>query len=126
MLVRRKWLIPLSIDQIDDSSRQPYIVAVRNQWSNWFAFTRSAPQQLQRYEGTMAKKKSATSAGGKLQGKTVAFVGKFGYTDMFRAQFAQLVVREGGTVVEPSQTVPDYLFVGEGRGGKPQIGRAHV
>jgi uncharacterized protein YjbI with pentapeptide repeats len=67
----------------------------------------------------MAKNKKATPPTGKLAGKTVAFVGKFGYRDMHRSRYEEQVVIEGGSVVNLDRTVPDFLFVGEGRGGKP-------
>ena len=55
----------------------------------------------------------------KLAGKKVALVGKFGYRDMQRARYENQIARNGGTVVDAAAFVPDYLFVGEGRGGKP-------
>ena len=70
----------------------------------------------------MAKGTKETQATGKLAGKTVAFVGKFGYRDMFLDQFANQVVRAGGEVVDAAKTIPDYLFVGEGRGGNGVTG----
>ena len=67
----------------------------------------------------MAKSTKKTSNTGPLAGKTVAFVGKFGYRDGFRKNHEQRVVKAGGKVVDVSKTVPDYLVAGEGRGGKP-------
>jgi uncharacterized protein YjbI with pentapeptide repeats len=66
----------------------------------------------------MANSKTKTPAG-KLAGKTVALVGKFGYRDARRAMHAKQISRAGGRVVDPAKKVPDYLLVGEGRGGKP-------
>lgn len=68
-----------------------------------------------RSKGTKKQK----PAGGKLAGKTVAFVGKFGYRDMFLEKYQGYAHEEGGQVVDLDSTVPDYLVVGEGRGGKP-------
>jgi uncharacterized protein YjbI with pentapeptide repeats len=51
-------------------------------------------------------------------GKTVAFVGKFGYHDMFLRNYRAYVTAEGGSVVD-IDAAPDYLVVGQGRGGKP-------
>src|SRR5262249_55876109 len=59
------------------------------------------------------------SSAGKLAGKKVALVGKFGYRDMHRSVYVQLVTSAGGLVVDPGRKVPDCLVVGEGRGGKP-------
>ncbi len=73
----------------------------------------------------MAKKK-ATSTAGKLAGKTVALVGKFGYggrdLDVMRA----LVAAEGGSVVEGEKTAPDYLVAGAGVGGNPPAAVAKI
>jgi len=66
----------------------------------------------------MAKGKATPPAAGKLAGKTVAFVGKFGYRDWNRSLLQRAVQSEGGAVVEPTAT-PDYLVYGEGRGGNP-------
>src|SRR5262245_48362869 len=66
-----------------------------------------------------ARKKPKKPAKGKLAGKTVALVGKFGYSDYERPKYETLVTRAGGRLVDPAKTDPDYLFVGEGRGGKP-------
>ena len=65
----------------------------------------------------MAKKTATTK--GKLAGKTVAFVGKFGYADMWLEQYQKFATLEGGKVVDAASTVPDYLIAGEGRGGNP-------
>jgi hypothetical protein len=67
----------------------------------------------------MAKKKNSTSKSGKFAGKTVAFVGKFGYRDNLRYRYIQLLTSAGGTVVDAGHNIPDYLVVGNGRGGKP-------
>lgn len=64
-------------------------------------------------------KTPATKPVGKLAGKNVAMVGKFGYSDFQRNRYEQLVAMAGGKVVDPAKIEPDYLFVGEGRGGKP-------
>jgi len=64
-------------------------------------------------------KKTTKPAPGKLAGKTVAFVGKFGYSDMFRERYEGYATQAGATVVDADTTVPDYLVAGEGRGGKP-------
>ncbi len=54
-----------------------------------------------------------------LIGRTLAFVGKFGYGDSDRARYAVLAEAIGAKVVDAATTVPDVLAVGEGRGGKP-------
>jgi uncharacterized protein YjbI with pentapeptide repeats len=64
----------------------------------------------------MAKKKGAP---GKLSGKTIALVGKFGYRDSGRVEFEGRARRAGGKLVDPAKADPDILIVGEGRGGKP-------
>src|SRR6185437_9613228 len=64
----------------------------------------------------MAKGKATPPAAGKLAGKKVAFVGKFGYRDWNRSLLQRAVQSEGGAVVEPTAT-PDCLVYGEGRGG---------
>ena len=64
----------------------------------------------------MAKR---STKGGTLAGKAVAFVGKFGYRDMFLDNYRTFVVAAGGSVVAAGSAVPDYLVAGEGRGGKP-------
>jgi uncharacterized protein YjbI with pentapeptide repeats len=69
-------------------------------------------------KGQTARKAVSESAG-RLAGKTVALVGKFGYRDMQRNVYVNQIERSGGKVVDPAKTVPDYLLVGEGRGGKP-------
>ncbi len=65
----------------------------------------------------MARKTAPTK--GKLAGKTIAFVGKFGYRDMWLEQYQKFTSIEGGKVVDVASTVPDYLITGEGRGGNP-------
>jgi len=70
----------------------------------------------------MAKKVSSTAnkpAQGKLTGKTVAFVGKFGYQDMWLDKYKAYVASEGGRVVDTEKTIPDYLVAGKGRRGNP-------
>lgn len=62
---------------------------------------------------------AAAKPGGKLAGKTVAFIGKFGYSDFFQNAYQEMVRAAGGTIVDPLKKVPDYIWVGEGRGGKP-------
>jgi uncharacterized protein YjbI with pentapeptide repeats len=56
---------------------------------------------------------------GKLAGKTVALVGKFGYSDYERPKYEALVTRAGGKLVDAAKSESAYLFIGEGRGGKP-------
>jgi uncharacterized protein YjbI with pentapeptide repeats len=67
----------------------------------------------------MASRPKASPAKGKLAGKTVAFVGKFGYHDMFLPHYQNYALAEGATVVDAESAVPDYLVAGEGRGGNP-------
>src|SRR5689334_19062630 len=74
----------------------------------------------------MAKGQSKSPPEGKLAGKTVALVGKFGYHDCNRPRYANQVTRAGGVVVDAATAVPDILFVGEGRGGKPPAEVAKV
>ncbi len=64
----------------------------------------------------MPKKKSKTK---KLEGKTVAFAGKFGFENDTLPRYEGYVEAEGGAVVDSKAAVPDYLVVGQGRGGKP-------
>jgi uncharacterized protein YjbI with pentapeptide repeats len=66
-----------------------------------------------------APKKPKPGAAKKLAGKTVGFVGKFGYSNMYRARYEKLAKAAGAKVVDPEQTAPDMLVQGEGRGGKP-------
>src|SRR5215211_7043290 len=66
-----------------------------------------------------APKKPRKPARGKLAGKTVALVGKFGYADSNRPDYEVRVKRAGGKLVDAAKADPDFLFVGEGRGGKP-------
>jgi uncharacterized protein YjbI with pentapeptide repeats len=70
-------------------------------------------------QGNQAQSKPTAESARRLAGKTVALVGKFGYRDMQRDLYTNQVTRAGGKVVDPAKTVPDYLLVGEGRGGKP-------
>ncbi len=55
----------------------------------------------------------------KLTGKSVAFVGKFGHSDMWLDRLKPMATFEGGSTVDPATAAPDYLVVGAGRGGKP-------
>jgi uncharacterized protein YjbI with pentapeptide repeats len=64
----------------------------------------------------MAKKRPATPEA-KLAGRRVAFVGKFGYRDMWLDWFRSWAQAAGGAIVGPYEA-PDYLVAGEGRGGK--------
>jgi uncharacterized protein YjbI with pentapeptide repeats len=73
----------------------------------------------------MAKGK-AKAAGGKLAGKRVALVGKFGYGDHQRQHIEAAAVREGGTVVDGETTAPDILVQGTGPGGKPPAAVARI
>ncbi len=54
----------------------------------------------------------------KLAGKTVAFVGKFGYKDWDRSKYTRFAETAGAKVVDAATDIPDCLIVGEGRGGK--------
>jgi uncharacterized protein YjbI with pentapeptide repeats len=54
----------------------------------------------------------------RVAGKRFAFVGKFGYRDMWLAQFRAWVTASGGVLVATGKPA-DYLVAGEGRGGKP-------
>lgn len=68
-----------------------------------------------------SKSKSTTSEQNStkmLAGKSVAFVGKFGYQDMWLSLLHAWVGKRGGTIANP-QDMPDYLVFGKGRGGKP-------
>jgi uncharacterized protein YjbI with pentapeptide repeats len=71
----------------------------------------------------MAKKKALP---GKLAGKTVAFVGKFGYGGRDLEPMKQLVAAEGGTVVDGIKAPPDYLVAGSGVGGNPPAAVAKI
>lgn len=64
-------------------------------------------------------KKVQTSKLGKFHGKTFAFLGKFGYKDMYRTIYERQIRGQGGQAVDPANIALDYLVVGEGRGGKP-------
>src|SRR5262245_19767512 len=67
----------------------------------------------------MAKKTSTkTPKQGKLAGKKVAFVGKFGHADWWRKDVLAWAKAANATVVAPAKTF-DILVVGDGRGGKP-------
>ena len=63
---------------------------------------------------------------GKLAGKTVGLVGKHGYNNSEIPIFTEMIKVGGGTVVDLATTMPDYLFVGEGRGGKPPADVAKI
>jgi len=67
----------------------------------------------------MAKRKPKPQAAGKLAGKRLALVGKFGYRDLVRKQYASQIQSAGGAVVDGAKAAADYVVVGEGRGGKP-------
>jgi uncharacterized protein YjbI with pentapeptide repeats len=68
---------------------------------------------------TRSKKSGKASNAAPFAGKTVAFVGTFGYKDMSRQRYQGWVVDAGGKVVDAEQVEPDCLVVGDGRGGKP-------
>ncbi|MBN9521702.1 pentapeptide repeat-containing protein [bacterium] len=74
----------------------------------------------------MARAKAKTAAGGKLAGRMVAFVGKFGYGDHQRKQIEAVAVGEGGTVVDGETTEPNILVEGSGAGGKPPAAGARI
>jgi len=61
-------------------------------------------------------RKPRPGAARKLAGKTVGFVGQFGYSD--RSKYEKLVTAAGAKIVDAEQTAPDVL-VRAGRGGKP-------
>jgi uncharacterized protein YjbI with pentapeptide repeats len=69
----------------------------------------------------MPKKTTSKSkkAPGKLAGKTLALVGKFGYKDSGRERYEGRARRAGGKLVDATKTNPDYLIVGEGQRGNP-------
>jgi uncharacterized protein YjbI with pentapeptide repeats len=75
----------------------------------------------------MARKPSSkkTPSSKKLAGKTIAFVGKFGYRDLWLSKYEGYAATEGATIFDAESIVPDLLVVGEGRGGNPpaQAGR---
>src|SRR5262245_56291883 len=72
-----------------------------------------------------APKPTKSRTTGKLAGKTVAFVGKFGYGDTVVKKLSAVVAATGGKVVAESAR-PDYLVAGEGRGGNPPAAVAKV
>jgi uncharacterized protein YjbI with pentapeptide repeats len=74
----------------------------------------------------MPRKNPNAAAARKLAGKTVAFVGKFGYRDSGRSELETAVREEGGTVVDAEQVVPDILVEGAGVGGKPPSASARL
>lgn len=53
----------------------------------------------------------AKKSGGKLAGKTVAFVGKFGYPDYDKEDYIAMVKASGGVVVTADKS-PDFVWVG--------------
>lgn len=73
----------------------------------------------------MAKNKGTPRAGN-LTGKTVTFVGKFGYGGRDLEAMKALVAAEGGSVVEGEKTAPDYLVAGAGVGGNPPAAIAKI
>lgn len=74
----------------------------------------------------MAKKKNSTPVAGKLSGKTIAFVGKFGYGGHDSEVVKKLALEEGGTIVDGEKTAPDYLIAGTGVGGNPPAAVAKI
>jgi len=81
--------------------------------------------------GTTSKSKTRSSTkppvAGKLAGKSVAFAGRFDYDGHF---YTERVRAAGARVVKIESSVPDYVVVGHGRGGKPpaivaQVQRQH-
>jgi hypothetical protein len=76
----------------------------------------------------MAKNESAAGPPGKLAGKAVAFVGKFGHAIFGPARefMASLVEQEGGTVVDGLRVAPDYVVEGKGVGSKPPSAIAKI
>lgn len=54
----------------------------------------------------------AKKTGGKLAGKTVAFVGKFGYPNLYKEDYAAMAQASGGAVVASVKN-PDFLWVGD-------------
>ena len=68
---------------------------------------------------TKAATKKGSASQGKLHGLTVAFVGKFGYSNYELHKYQPLVLAQGGTIVKADASQIDYLFVGEGRNGNP-------
>jgi uncharacterized protein YjbI with pentapeptide repeats len=63
---------------------------------------------------------------GKLAGKTVAFVGKFGYGGHELDAMQALVAEEGGSVAQGDKAAPDYLVAGAGVGGNPPAAIAKI
>src|SRR5262245_52535973 len=64
------------------------------------------------------KKTITQASSGKLAGKTVAFVGKFGSGNYQTQNHKRTIARAGGTVVDHNRKLPDYVWLGEGRNGK--------
>jgi uncharacterized protein YjbI with pentapeptide repeats len=65
-------------------------------------------------------KKAQTKAGkasGRFAGQKFAFVGDLGYYQ-YLSMFTAAVIEAGGKVVDADLVVPDFLVVGQGRGGK--------
>jgi uncharacterized protein YjbI with pentapeptide repeats len=73
---------------------------------------------------TKAKKKP--NATGKLAGKKVAIVGKFGYGTWDRDRIAEMVKLEGGTVVNGEKKKPDIVVEGKGQGKSPPGASARI
>jgi hypothetical protein len=74
----------------------------------------------------MAKKIKGAPAAGKLAGKAVAFVGKFGLGGRDLDPMKAIVAAEGGSVVDGEKTAPDYLVAGTGVGGKSPAAVAKI
>lgn len=74
----------------------------------------------------MAKKKSTVSQVGKLTGKSVMFVGKFGYGGRDLPGMRKLADAEGATVLEGDKSAPDYLVAGTGVGGNAPAAVAKI
>lgn len=71
-------------------------------------------------EGIMADRRPNVPRIGKIIGKRVAFVGRFGPRGWNLRWLQSLAKAEGGALVDdPLQTPPDLLVVGAGVGGKP-------
>lgn len=61
----------------------------------------------------------AQYATGKLAGKTLAFIGQIGFDGSIMEELRRKTIAEGGTIVDPEQTVADLLVVGVGVRNKP-------
>jgi uncharacterized protein YjbI with pentapeptide repeats len=62
----------------------------------------------------------------KLAGKTIAFVGKFGYGNRELPNLKAVAESEQARLVDGEKTAPDYLVVGDGVGGKPPSAVAKI